>query len=503
MLMLTLPYCSVSSFPPPTRFRCQILSSTPICCHGIFSASPFRTELRPFLVRSFGHRETALLVQFRCFNSRTDAGSQIGLVFSFFQEFGLTEEETELLLAKNPEINLTPLEKIRGRVLSFQSLKINGLKLQLLISKYPKLLTSEEIDPIIRFLVDELEAKLEPALVERLFSVADPSVLVGCNQKVRLLIRHGIPKDKISHVLEKVNLTKLLCHRSVEDIERMISFFEPFGGIGIIVRRPSILNFDLDGQLVPKVSFLRNLSGEDDYATGTVLRRLPAILSYNVEHMVSHVEFLKSFAGLTNDQVFKIIHMFPNVISTSKERKLRPRIEFLKQCGLDSLEIFKFLSKAPLFLALSEDNLSHKLGFLAKIGYEHRTKELARAMGAVTRTSSDNMQKVIGLYLSYGLSLEDILAMSKKHPPILQYTHSSLEEKMEYLIGDMGREVEELLVFPAFLGYKLDGRIKRRYEAKRMTRGENMSLNTLLTVSTERFLQEEGRDCIPHSGLAD
>ncbi|XP_010520989.1 PREDICTED: transcription termination factor MTERF8, chloroplastic-like [Tarenaya hassleriana] len=390
-------------------------------------------------------------------------------------------------------LKFTSLDKIRGRVLSFQSLEINDLKLQFLIAKCPKLLTSEEIDPVIRFLVDELDAKLEPDLVERLFSVADPSFLVGFNQKVRLLIRHGIPKEKISHVLEKVNLTKLLCQRSVEDIERVISFFEPFGGIGIIVRRPAILNFDLDGQLVPRVSFLRNLSGEDDHATGTVLHRLPAILSYSVEHMDSHVEFLKSFAGLTSDQVFKIIHVFPNVISTSKERKLRPRIGFLKQCGLDSLEIFKFLSKAPLFLALSEDNLSQKLGFLVKIGYEHRTKELAHAMGAVTRTSSDNMQRVIGLYLTYGLSLADILAMSKKHPPVLQYTHCSLEEKMGYLIEEMGREVEELLAFPAFLGYKLDSRIKHRYEAKRTIRGENMSLNKLLTVSTERFSKKKDK----------
>ena len=65
--------------------------------------------------------------------------------------------------------------------------------------------------------------------------------------------------------------------------------------------------------------------------------------------------------------------------------------------------------------------------------------------------------------MSYGLSSEDIFSMSKKHPQILQYNPSSLEEKMEYLIEEMGREVSELLTFPAFLGYKLDDRIKHRY----------------------------------------
>ncbi|KAL1206561.1 Transcription termination factor MTERF8 [Cardamine amara subsp. amara] len=488
MVILSLISCSVSIFSPPISLRLHLPPVTSLCSHGAFPASStFRSELQPLLVSCLDRRETGLIFRCNCLSSPIVAGSQMESLLSLFRDIGFREEETELILTKNPDVKSTSLDKIGARIASLQSLKIDGFALQGLIAKCPNLLTSEELDLVISFLVDELEGRLEPELVERLLSVVDTSFLLSFNQKVRLLIHHGIPKDKISYVLNKVYLNKLLYQKSVEDIERLISFLEPFGGIGIIAKRPVILNSDLDTQLIPRVDFIRNLSGEDDFATGAVLRRLPAILSYSVEHINGHVEFLKSFAGLTSEQVFKIFHVFPNVISTSKERKLRPRIEFLKECGFDSPGMFKFLSKAPLFLALSEDNLSHKLGFLVKIGYKHRTKELAFAMGAVTRTSSDNMQRVIGLYLSYGLSFEDILAMSTKHPQVLQYNHSSLEEKLEYLIEYMGREVEELLAFPAFLGYKLDSRIKHRYEEKLKSRGENMSLNKLLTVSAERF----------------
>ncbi|KAL1206560.1 Transcription termination factor MTERF8 [Cardamine amara subsp. amara] len=459
MVILSLISCSVSIFSPPISLRLHLPPVTSLCSHGAFPASStFRSELQPLLVSCLDRRETGLIFRCNCLSSPIVAGSQMESLLSLFRDIGFREEETELILTKNPDVKSTSLDKIGARIASLQSLKIDGFALQGLIAKCPNLLTSEELDLVISFLVDELEGRLEPELVERLLSVVDTSFLLSFNQK-----------------------------KSVEDIERLISFLEPFGGIGIIAKRPVILNSDLDTQLIPRVDFIRNLSGEDDFATGAVLRRLPAILSYSVEHINGHVEFLKSFAGLTSEQVFKIFHVFPNVISTSKERKLRPRIEFLKECGFDSPGMFKFLSKAPLFLALSEDNLSHKLGFLVKIGYKHRTKELAFAMGAVTRTSSDNMQRVIGLYLSYGLSFEDILAMSTKHPQVLQYNHSSLEEKLEYLIEYMGREVEELLAFPAFLGYKLDSRIKHRYEEKLKSRGENMSLNKLLTVSAERF----------------
>jgi hypothetical protein len=93
--------------------------------------------------------------------------------------------------------------------------------------------------------------------------------------------------------------------------------------------------------------------------------------------------------------------------------------------------------------------------------------------------------------LSYGLTYADILAMSKKHPQILQYKCGALEEKLEFLIEEMGRGVRELLSFPAFLGYNLDERIKHRYEVKKLTTGEGMSINKLLSVSDDRFLNQK------------
>lgn len=364
-----------------------------------------------------------------------------------------------------------------------------------MISKSPNVLIAEEIDPLICFLRDDLGGKIEPLQIERLLVGAETRYLVGFDQKVRLL---GIPPEKIAHVLNNVNLTKALCLRTFEEIERTIAFLNPFGGTDLIVKRPRLLNYDLDTQLLPRINFINKLSRGDVDATRTVFLKFPLILSYSVKHVEKHVELLRSFGGLNDEEIFKIFLVFPGLISASRERKIHPRMEFLKQCGLNSGDLFKFLKKAPLFLAMSFDKLAQKLVFLVKIGYKYRTKELAAAMGAVTRTGCGNMQKVIGVFLSYGLSFADILAMSKKHPQILQYNHSSLEEKMEYLIGEMDREVGELLAFPAFLGYKLDDRIKHRYEVKRKTLGEGMSINKLLCVSAERFKTNEKKKTSIH-----
>lgn len=420
-------------------------------------------------------------------------------LFSLFRLIGFNEKDTEALLQTNPALRFTPYESIYTRLQSLQDLGVKGAALSRLVSKRPDVLTAEEVDKFIGFLLrnDDLNLRgnIEASQIERLLYSTEPRFLVGFEDKVRLLLRHGIPQEKLPHVLNKANLTKALCLKSVHEIERMFVFLNRVGGVDIILRRPAILNYDLDSKLIPRIDFLYDLSGRDKVATATLLRKLPFLVAYSIDHLRDHVEFLKSFAGLSEAEIFRIALIYPNLFSASRKRKLHPRIEFLKKCGLNSQDIFKLLTKAPLFISLSfEENLAHKLAFLFKLGYKDRTKELATAMGAVTRTSCRNMQEAIGIFLEYGLSCENILEMSLKHPQVLQYNHESLKEKLNYLVEDMGREVGELLSFPAFLGYKLDSRIKHRYEAKKNIRGERLSLNKLLAVSTERFSKKSNKD---------
>ncbi|KAL3651259.1 hypothetical protein CASFOL_004261 [Castilleja foliolosa] len=458
---------------------------------------PSLTKISSFsLCQKYGKK---LLLSCRCsaltinVNPSTTAFTDSSiLLFPLFQEIGLNDKETESIINNNASLRITPFESIRTRIQFLQSAGVNSLILSKLIVKQPHILTSEEIDALLSFIFDDnglgLKGKINPSQIERLLNTTEPVFLTGFEKKVRLLLQFGIPNEKLVHVLNNVNLTKSLCLKPFEEIERMLAFLQRFGGVDLILRRPAVLNYDLETQLIPRIGFLFELSGGDEKSTAVVLRKFPFIMAYTIDHLNDHVEFLKSYAGLSYDEIFRIVLVYPSLFSASRKRKLQPRIDFLKQCGLTSNDIFKFLIKAPLFLSLSfEENLANKLVLLVKIGYEDKTRELALAMGAVTRCSCKNLQEVIGVFLNHGLTCEDILDMSKKHPQVLQYNYKSLEEKMDYLIGEMGREVGELLSFPAFLGYKLDGRIKHRFEEKRKDLGEGMSINKLLSVSAARF----------------
>ncbi|KAL8050687.1 hypothetical protein ABFS82_06G096700 [Erythranthe guttata] len=490
---------AANTFALPSSFRVQTPSF-------YFRAPAFtHSSLSHFSCFSLRHKfpNKPLILSCRCCaltinaNQSTLAHSGV-MIFPLFLEMGFNEKQTEAILDNNAVLRFTPLESIHSRVHLLQSAGLDSLSLSKLILKRPYILTSKEIDTLLNFLIgncnSEFDAQIEPAQIERLLNTADPRCLVGFETKVRLLLQFGIPKEKLVHVLNNVNLTKALCLKSIEEIEITLAYLQRFGGPNLILRRPLILNYDLDTHLIPRIGFLLDLSGNNEDSTSIVLHKFPFVLAYSVDHLKDHVEFLNSYAGLSYEEIFKIILVYPSLFSASRKRKIHPRIDFLKECGLSSNDIFKFLIKAPLFLSLSfEENLANKLVVLVKIGYENRTKELAMAMGAVTRCSCKNLQEVIGVFLNYGLTCEDILDMSKKHPQVLQYNHESLEEKLDYLIEEMGRKVGELLSFPAFLGYKLDGRIKHRYEEKRKILGEGMSINKLLSVSAASFSNKSRR----------
>ncbi|XXG76220.1 hypothetical protein AAC387_Pa08g0622 [Persea americana] len=460
-------------------------SSTSLSTNPNFSAISY-----PSLHGHGGKQPKLLLSKGAAIQSNTISSSNHHHMVGFlllFQEFGFNEKEIEGLLERNPVLAYASPKSLRNRLLSLKSVGLVEFAIWRLITRHPDILTAEELDGFLDFVRERLEG-IEPRKLERVLIGMEPGFLVGFAEKVELLVEHGVPEEKLGHFINSISL-RVFCGREAEEIERLMVFFKQFD-FSLILRRPLLLNLDLDTQIIPRIQVFQEELGGEEEAVKILLRKLPRILSYSAEHFQDQIEFWRSI-GLSEGEIFKIFLVYPGVVGVSKERKLKPRVEFLKECGLNANDIYRFLSKAPLFLSLSfEDNLSKKLGFLVKLGYKRRTRELAFAMGAVTRTSCENMQLVIGVFLSYGLSTEDVFAMSNRHPQVLQYNHSSLEKKMEYLIEEMGREIGELLAFPAFLGYKLE-RIKRRYEVKKEARGEGMSLNKLLSVSTETFLKKK------------
>ncbi|KAL5999053.1 hypothetical protein ACLOJK_010003 [Asimina triloba] len=369
--------------------------------------------------------------------------------FPFFQAFGLAKGELEAILRKSPSLQHVSAELLEARFNSLLSSGISNSAIWPLIAKRPNILIASEVGQFLDFIQDNLKG-IDPKKLELLLRTTEPQFLVGFDMKVGLLLKHGIPCEKLVDFVNGISL-KVFCCREIDKTERTLIFLSRYGP-DLVIQRPRLLNLDLENKLIPRAAFLSALGPEEDCIK--IIRLKPVILSYTVKNLEMHVQFWRS-VGFSREEIFRLVLAYPGVFSISRERKLQPRTEFLKQCGLNPKDIFKFLTTAPMFLSLSfETNLSKKLSFLVKIGFEYGTKELVMAIGSATRTSSNNMQMLIGAFLDHGLSCEDVFIMIKKHPPVLRQNHKALEKKLQFLAGGVA-DCPKILAwrFPQFFSF--------------------------------------------------
>jgi hypothetical protein len=83
-----------------------------------------------------------------------------GTLISLFQEIGISFEETKLLLLKSNKLTSTQLDSLRDRVLSLHSLGLDRVSINHLVKERLTVITTNEVDPLLSFLRNELHGKL-------------------------------------------------------------------------------------------------------------------------------------------------------------------------------------------------------------------------------------------------------------------------------------------------------------------------------------------------------
>ena len=87
-----------------------------------------------------------------------------------------------------------------------------------------------------------------------------------------------------------------------------------------------------------------------------------------------------------------------------------------------------------------------------------------------------------------GFGYEEAVRALGRLPAIFGYgLESNLRPKFEYLVGEMGRDVEELKEFPQYFGFSLEKRIVPRHLHLKERGVVGVPLNRMLVWGDERF----------------
>ncbi|KAI3959000.1 hypothetical protein MKX01_023676 [Papaver californicum] len=317
--------------------------------------------------------------------------------------------------------------------------------------------------------------------------------------------------------------------RSLEELDDIVDYLERNGvrkeWMGFVVSRcPRVLSYTPE-EIISRVSFFRDM-GIDKTDFGTMVFACPRAFGYSsLDEMRSKVNYLKEF-GLTKEEVGRLLAFKPHLMSCSIEERWKPLVKYLYYLGVRRDGMRRILTLKPMVFCVDlESTIAPKVRFLQDIGIREDAiggvlvkfpsfltyslykkirpvviflltkagvtrKDIGKviALGPELMGCSivDKLEVNVKYFLSLGIPLRSLGEMIADFPMLLRYNIEVLRPKYRYLRRTMVRPLQDLIEFPRFFSYSLDGKIIPRHKLLIENR-VNFKLRYMLAISDEEF----------------
>ncbi|PIN02546.1 hypothetical protein CDL12_24939 [Handroanthus impetiginosus] len=263
--------------------------------------------------------------------------------------------------------------------------------------------------------------------------------------------------------------------------------------------------------LSSKVEYFCRLNVAKDQI-GLFLLSSPEVFGYDLEDRVISVSGILKHFGLAKNEVKSLKQKYPHVFGRNIIANL-PHImrsmdlgewffERVKNGNHTLLETYSISSMEDLDKHYEENlrkirakrTYSHsmkKLKFLHGIGFGEN-RFAVKALGQLN-SSRDQLQQRFDCLLQFGIEYSKLCAMLRFSAKILNQQEGILEKKLMYLCTDIGSPLHYLDIFPGYLCYDLEKRIKPRYTFHKWLTEQgfsekNYSLSTIIASSEKTFI---------------
>ncbi|XP_038887773.1 transcription termination factor MTERF2, chloroplastic isoform X2 [Benincasa hispida] len=318
-----------------------------------------------------------------------------------------------------------------------------------------------------------------------------------------------------------------ILERSNEELDEIVDYLESNGvrmvWMGFVMSRcPYLLSYSME-ELRTRVEFFLNM-GMNDRDFGTMVFDYPKVLGqYTVEDMNQKVNYLKEF-GLEIEDVGKLLAYKPHLMNCSIEDKWKPLVKYFYYLGISKDGLRRMLTIKPVVFCLDleriivpkffkdvgvrDDGISNmlvKFPSLLTFSLYKKIRPVVIFLMTKAGVREKDIGKVIALgpelfgysivhklevnlkyFLSLGIYTRNLGEMITDFPMLLRYNIDILRPKYQYLRRTMVRPLQDLIDFPRFFSYSLEGRIIPRHQVLVENR-ININLRSMLACTDEEF----------------
>lgn len=376
----------------------------------------------------------------------------------------LYKEEASIFRKTSSELNSTLDE--------FKSYGFNSVSIICICLAFPHVLAGGIVAGLLEGLKSDFS---EFCMVE---SEGDVDSCYEICKKFRLFYNLGLEKGKVGALMSTKK--SIFLEFPEEILAQKADYFCRFDvkkqDVGLLlVHSPEILNLDLNSRMISVVGLLKHVGlGTDE-------------LNHVVDKF-SHVLGRNQMANLPNVMRALDLHkwFFYEIMNDYQLLATyclnSPDEDVDEGFGL-SLETIR-LSRTPT-------HTMNKLKFLHGIGYG----ENSVTIGVLSRLHGTDreLQERFDCLLRMGVEFSKLCLMIRIAPKILNQKPDILEQKVEFLCRQIGSSLEYLDVFPAFLCFDLEKRMKPRYRFHMWLRKKGLcsrdySIASIMATSEKKFV---------------
>nr|XP_043635747.1 transcription termination factor MTERF4, chloroplastic [Erigeron canadensis]XP_043635748.1 transcription termination factor MTERF4, chloroplastic [Erigeron canadensis] len=338
-------------------------------------------------------------------------------------------------------------------------------------------------------------------------------LVLGCSVKKNMipvldyLGRLGVKRSTLTDFLRRY--PQVLHASVVVDLAPVVKYLEgmdikPVDIPRVLEKYPEVLGYKLEGTMSTSVAYLVGI-GVARREIGGLLTRYPEVLGMRVGRVIKpFVEYLESL-GIPSLAVARLIEKRPQILGFGLQDKVKPNVKFLMEFGVREASISSVIAQYPEILGLDlGPRLEKQHNFLnSEIGFSREDFGKAiEKMPQIVSLTNTPIVKHVDFLKTCGFSLDQVKKMAVGCPQLLALNMDIMKLNFDYFQSKMGRELDELVEFPAFFTYGLESTIRPRHRmiAKK---GLKCSLAWLLNCSDSKFEQRMNYDTIDMEEMED
>ncbi|KAL2507726.1 Mitochondrial transcription termination factor family protein [Forsythia ovata] len=264
----------------------------------------------------------------------------------------------------------------------------------------------------------------------------------------------------------------------------------------LVRKRPSLLLYNPEKTLLPKLEFFESIGVSKIHLWGTISRD-PTLLTRSLDnHIIPNYNYLKSVV-LTDEKVSAAVRRTSWVFQENHGKNLAPNVMVLKELNVPQSCIIYLLTHYPEAVLQKRDEFRASISKVVEMGFNPLMTAFVLALHAISGKSNKmTWARCYETYRKLGWSKDDIYLAFRKHPNCMILSEKKISKTMDFLVNKMGWESKMIASRPSVLFYNLENRIIPRCStvqflfSTELIKKKEVKLSTVL-VPTEKYFLEK------------